>query len=280
MQGRTVVLLVGAVVIGVMLFAPTELIATGGGEGGVSPPVDGLVAPASCTAQLGSSKQVQVDTGIISGDISVPFPQDVFCSGDSGPLCSRFDYKFTYTGGNPAHSFVSVSSDLDILSCNPTCKIENNAGAGDTSTSAKVGKYIWEQRTVRFNSNLSTLYAYVITEKAAPRVSSAGGHAGTQVNLCLIQGPGGPVDPFKPQPATQNVVCAGGKCVCQLTFDRFGNLQSVTTEEPCTASSVSVCVTLGSSETCEPVQNFETITSGTGTCTTYPTRPLATTVCR
>jgi hypothetical protein len=108
---------------------------------------------------------------------------------------------------------------------------------------------------------------------------------GNTSESCLIAGPGGgtQLDPFKPVTITQSVLCAGGGCTCEITNDAAGNIESVTTSTPdCTATLTDVVVKIevqGAIEE-QPVKHFESITSGTGTCTTYPTKPKATTVCR
>ena len=72
-------------------------------------------------------------------------------------------------------------------------------------------------------------------------------------------------------------------CTCEITNDAAGNIASVTTSTPdCTATLTDVVVKIevqGAIEE-QPVKHFESITSGTGTCTTYPTKPKATTICR
>lgn len=147
----------------------------------------GLDAPLTCTAQIGSGSSVTVQAGkTASGD--VPYPLDVPCPGGSG-TCSEWNLKFTYGGGSPNHSFASISSDLDLFACSPSCSVENPVGAGDSTT--KIGEFLYEQRTVRFNSTASVSFAQFVTEKSAPRVASAGGRVGTKHNTCLIAGAGG-----------------------------------------------------------------------------------------
>jgi hypothetical protein len=193
------------------------LIAFGTGESQAAPLFPGLTAPMSCgPVPLGTSGSVMVEAGKSpSGD--VPYPKDVPCPGvgNSG-TCSEYNLKFTYTGGNPNHSAVSVSSDLDIFATNPSAVIEDPVGAGDATTN--VGQFVNEQRTVRFNENGSVFFASVTTKKSIARVGSAGGRIGTKYNSCLIATPGSivSVDPhaviagattFTPNP-TESAACS------------------------------------------------------------------------
>jgi hypothetical protein len=105
---------------------------------------------------------------------------------------------------------------------------------------------------------------------------------------CLIAGPGVQieVDPFKPQLVQQDVVCAAGGCMCHLNFDAAGNIVSVTAEPLVEGATCiprltdQLVIDLGDGQGLQPVQHFEQITSGTGTCTTYNTKPKKTTICR
>lgn len=148
----------------------------------------GLEAPLSCTTSIGTGASLTVQAGETPSG-AVPYPRDVPCPGNSG-TCSEWNLEVSYVGGNPNHSFTSVSSALDIFSCSPSCSVENPPGAGDSST--KVGEFLHEQRTVRFNSNASVLFARFVTEKSVPRVASVGGRRGSSTGACLIQGAGTP----------------------------------------------------------------------------------------
>jgi hypothetical protein len=295
MQTRTVVLLVAAVVSGVMLFGASGVSANPLGVPVAEP------GPFSCTID----KTYQILNKTITQHFEVtairgpsdefPYPVEGCTGSHSGSelQCARYGYTITSSVDLDDVVFaISADQDLDRTTSSPSTTVfVSTPGAGDPHTNFLTKAF--HEYTVRFDSefgsHVRSLEAdiYILTP-TAPRISTVLLNGFFPLlrpaASCLIAGPGVSVTQFKPLTASQNVTCAGGKCTCKLTYDTAGNLQSVTTEEPCTASSVSVCVTLTGeatqSTTCEPVQNFETITSGTGTCTTYPTRPVATTVCK
>lgn len=168
-------LLAVVVIAGLMAFRATEVKAQ------LLAP--GLDAPLTCTAQIGSGSSVTVEAGETASG-AVPYPLDVPCPGGSG-TCSEYNLKFTYPGSHPNHSFVSISSDLDLFACTPSCSVENPVGAGDSTT--KVGEFLHEQRTIRFNSTASVLFGQLVTEKSVARVGSAGGRVGSKHNSCFIE---------------------------------------------------------------------------------------------
>ena len=240
----------------------------------------GLDAPLSCTAQIGNSDTVTVEAGLTSLG-TVPYPQTVPCVDSAGNptsgLCSEYNLKFTYSS-NPNHSFASLSTDLDLYFCDPSCAVESTPTAGDSTTG--IGANVAEQRTIRFNSNASVLFARIITEKSAARAGTGGGRIGKITGACLVSGPGVPGNQFSAISVTQTQLVAGGQCLALLTYDALGNLIDVTTDTPgCFVSTDPVLV---NGEPLRDNRNPNGITHGNGTCTTWgpPIPSPSRTICK
>ena len=187
------------------------------------------------------------------------------------------------TNANFSQTVFAVPADQDTDRASPTATI-HALGAGDNAGFLVNAKH---EYAVRFNSGATkagTARLFMVTP-STPRTTTVVVRQGNTSESCVIAGPGsGPqLDPFKPVTQTQSVLCAGGGCTCEITNDAAGNIASVTTSTPdCTATLTDVVVKIevqGAIEE-QPVKHFESITSGTGTCTTYPTKPKATTICR
>jgi hypothetical protein len=205
------------------------------------------------------------------------------CTGTHpGEACADYGYTInSKTNANVDHTVFAVSADQDLDATTPTAVV---SGLGVGSNVANFLALAQHEYTVRFNSSQSKAteaHMFVLAPTAA-RTTTVLIRGGNKTESCRIAGPGVAFDPFKPQTATQDVVCAAGKCICHLTFDASGKIVSVTTDSPCSTAETDVSVTLTTptGTVTETATFFEVITSGTGTCTTYPTKPKATTVCR
>jgi hypothetical protein len=260
-----------------MLFAVTQVSAN---PPGVPVPEPG---PLSCTTQPGGDFLITAITGQSSpplpGTFPIPATRESITPCQTVDTCFDYGYNITSpTGLNVSTTVFAISADQNLDSTNPTASV-SPPGVGDTTTKFLAGAV--HEYTVGFSSSStkSATAHILITPPSAARITTVLVKSGSKTESCLIAGPGVPGNPFAPVPAKQDIVCAGGKCTCHLTFDSLGNLQTVTTDTPCTAASVSVCVSTDGGQTCQPAQSYEQITSGTGTCTTYPTKPVATTVC-
>jgi hypothetical protein len=177
----------------------------------------------------------------------------------------------------------AVPADQDTDRTSPTAVV-STLGVGDNAGFLVNAKH---QYTVRFNSGTTKsaeAHLFMVTPSTARMTTVVVRHGNTSES-CLIAGPGGgtQLDPFKPVTITQAVLCAGGGCMCHITNDAAGNIESVTTDPPCTATLTDVVVKIEVAPNVveeQPVKHFESITSVGSTCTTYPTKPKATTICR
>jgi hypothetical protein len=161
----------------------------------------------------------------------------------------------------------------------------SSLGVGDNSGFLARAQH---EYTVRFNSGVTKsaeAHLIMVAPSTARMTTVLVRHGGTNES-CLIAGPGGgaQLDPFKPLTQAQAVLCAGGGCTCHITNDAAGNIASVTTDTPeCTTQLTDVVVKIEVQPNVveeQAVKHFESITSGGGTCTTWPTKPKATTICR
>ena len=179
-------------------------------------------APLSCTASLGGGKTVT----ITAGADSLPFPHDVPCTNAPG-TCSEYTYKFTTSNASIlTRAFLSVSSDLDIFSTTPSAAIENSTCEGDGGAPL-IGRFVCEQRTVRFNQQPSGFMASVVVTRADPRVSTAGAIVGlVQTGFCLIQGPGAPGNRIAPVNIKATRLLVHDQCSVDVTTGPDGSFTS------------------------------------------------------
>jgi len=237
-------------------------------------------APLTCTAPLAFTTS-SVTIAAMPGGITNTFPYDVACPGGEGSICSKYDYKFTSSeGSNLTKSYLSVSSDLDIYAVTPAAFIENPTCEGDGNL---IGRFVCEQRQIRFNPQPSGFSASVIVTRTDPRVSTAGAIVGLlSTGFCLIQGPGAPVNPFKAVTTASNQKAAGGKCDVTVTLGADGKtpVKVETSTSDCAVASQVDLTVAGSGAGGGPFQDGAPITYGTGTTTCYPTKPKPTCVCR
>lgn len=231
-----------------------------------------LTAPLSCTLTLAGA-QLTIET--VPMGTPPTFPNDVPCTGGTG-TCSEFNYRFTYAGGNISQSFLSVSSDVGIFEASPSGSIEVASCSGDSST--KVGLNVCEQRQVRFNDAAATVNAKVVVTRAATRVSTAGAKKGASEAYCLIQGPGAPGGSlFEPFTTSKKEMFAGGKLAVTVTFGP-DNKPNGGACDPVQAPGIT-CIetTIGTGNPLVlngvVIQDFDTITSGTGTSTCVKGNP-------
>jgi hypothetical protein len=156
---------------------------------------------------------------------------------------------------------------------------------GDGDNITNLGDRMFHEYTVRWKFPTTTTAVdvhMVIVGPTTARVSTALVRRDV-TESCLVVGPGVPaVNPFTPVPSEQKEFCANSKCVCTKTFSG-GQLVKVTAEAvgagTCTVTIDDVFIQVGSGPS-EQAQSFDHITHGPGTCTTYPTKPKPTTVCR
>ena len=232
-------------------------------------------APLSCTVPLGNGTLL-VET--VPGGNSSTFPHDVPCP-NVGGTCSEYNYKFTSSSGNTlSKSFLSVSSDLAIFQTTPSATIEDPACKGDLDVPL-IGRFVCEQRTVRFGSQPNGFSASVIVTRSVPRVSTSGSFVGLlNSGFCLIQGPGVPGGAFTPITTTSNQKAAGGKCDVIVTNGANGRPVKIETSTEGCAVASQVDLTINGLPFKD--SNGAPITFGTGTSTCYATTPKPTCVCR
>ena len=223
------------------------------------------------------------------------------CVNNPGQQCVDYGYRVrtkpTNARINKAIFAVSVDQDVDSTSSTPASApsappVVSAPGAGESTT-----QFLLRSRheyTVRFltpTTNVTSFDAHMlIVAPSTPRTTTILMRSlSGALESCLIAGPGVQVqvDPFKPQLVQQDTTCAGGACMCHLNFDAAGNLVSVTADPlvqgaTCVATLLDqqLFIDLGDGQGPQQVQHFEQITSGTGTCTTYNTKPKKTTICR
>ena len=213
-----------------------------------------------------------------------PITQGVVCQNHAGEACVEYRYKISSkTNANFSQTVFAVPADQDTDRASPTATI-HALGVGDNADFLVNAKHEYAVRLNSGTTKADTGSLFMVTP-STPRATTVLVRHGNIRESCVIAGPGGgpQLDPFKPVTQTQSVLCAGGGCTCEITNDAAGNIASVTTSTPdCTATLTDVVVKIevqGAIEE-QPVKHFESITSGTGTCTTYPTKPKATTICR
>jgi hypothetical protein len=236
--------------------------------------VTAQTAPLSCSVPLGNGTLL-VET--VPGGTSSTFPHDVPCPGGGG-ACSEYNYKFTSSNGSKLiKSYLSVSTDLNIYSVSPPSIIEDPSCKGDFDIPL-IGRFVCEQRTIRFGSQPSGFSASVIVNHSAPRVATAGAFSGLlNSGFCLIQGPGVPGGSFTPYAKSEDLTLAGGKLNVNITYgpDNKPNGGSCNLVQ---ASGITCYeTTIGPGNPLmiagQEVKDFETITSGTNTSTCIKGNP-------
>lgn len=269
MLTRKSLLLAAVVVISGTQFG-TELRANPPGVPVPSPP------PLSCTTPTATINAVLGPAG--------EFPQTVACldPGNVGKECGEYRYDIIPTG-NIDHVAVGVDATQDLDSTDPSSPPTgvNPPGTGDNPSGFL--ERVQNAYAVTFNASASkktTVAMSIVAPTSADHTTVVSRAGSKSIGSCLISGPGMGGDIFKTLPITQSVVCAGGKCTCDLTFDAGGNLIAVTSASPGCNVTGELVVTIDTGGGPEEVKNFESpITSGIGTCTTFPTKPKATQVC-
>ena len=280
MRMSATILMTAALVAGVTLLTGVEF-------GTAAEPQPG---PRSC-----DTATFHIETVPSVGD----FPTTDCSPNNPGRQCVDYGYlvKTKPTGARINKSIFAVSVDQDVDSTYSTPgsvppAIVSAPGAGESTT-----QFLQRSRheyTVRFTAPTPTVTSFEahmrIVAPSTPRTTTVLMRSlSGALESCLIAGPGVQiaVDPFKPQLVQQDTTCAGGACMCHLNFDAAGNLVSVTADPlvqgaTCVATLLDqqVVIDLGDGQGPQPVQHFEQITSGTGTCTTYNTKPKKTTICR
>ena len=200
--------------------------------------VSALTAPTVCDFNEGT---IRIEAGL--GQPT--FPSDVSCPGEGATgICSKYNYRFSSTGGNIVKSFLSVSADLDIFAASSgegTPATIEDPSCGTVPANIRPGNRICEQRTVRFNSTGSTIDANVIVKRSVPRVSTAGARKGggcfgegeecwnpPAARVCLIQGPGLPstTTALIPLSSKATILVANGHCSIDVTYDGVGGFLS------------------------------------------------------
>ena len=284
MRMSATILMTAALVAGVTLLTGVEF-------GTAAEPQPG---PRSC-----DTATFHIETVPSVGD----FPTtDCADANNPGRQCVDYGYlvKTRPTGARINKSIFAVSVDQDVHSTYSTPgsvppAVVSAPGAGESTT-----QFLQRSRheyTVRFTAPTPTVTSFEahmrIVAPSTPRTTTVLMRSlSGALESCLIAGPGVQgvqieVDPFKPQLVQQDVVCAAGGCMCHLNFDAAGNIVSVTADSlapratcAVTLSDQQFFIDLGDGQPAQPIQHFEQITSGTGTCTTYNTKPKKTTICR
>jgi hypothetical protein len=236
--------------------------------------VTAQTAPLSCSVPLGNGTLL-VET--VPGGTPSTFPHDVPCPGVGG-TCSEYNYKFTSSNGsNLIKSILSVSSDLNIYSVSPSSIIEDPSCKGDFDIPL-IGRFVCEQRTIRFGSHPSGFSASVIVNHSAPRVATAAAfNQWSQSGFCLIQGPGAPGGSFTPYKKAAAQKLAGGKLDVLITYGP-DNLPNGGACNPVQAPGITCYeTTIGPGNPLilfdQEIQDFKTITSGTNTSTCLKGNP-------
>ena len=219
----------------------------------------------TCTAPLAFSNESVTVAAVPMGNPAT-FPHDVPCPSPATGTCSEYNYTFTSSNGsNLTKAYLSLSSDLNIYEVFPSAFIENPVCEGDGNL---IGRFVCEQRQVRFNSQPSGFNARVVVTRSAPRVSTGGAIVGLlQAGFCLIQGPGVPGGAFTSVSLSTSEQVAGGKCVADWSFNPAGIVTGVSTTTPgCTAGVGVVTANLPNDST-ELLQDSggATVTSGVNT---------------
>ena len=207
--------------VGFACILATEARATEG------PLAQAQTAPLSCpNVPLGSGSLTV--TAVPMGNPAT-FPHDVDCPGVGGK-CSEYNYQFTAPNGNNfTKYYLSVSSDLNIYTVSPSATIESSACEGDNILPL-IGRFVCEQRTIRFSSQPNSFPVSVIVSRSAARASTAGALTGLlQPGFCLIQGPGALTDTVTPliaRPTSSTICVAHGKCCMNVTYATDGGFTS------------------------------------------------------
>lgn len=219
----------------------------------VSFPVAKLVVPSNfqCVASF-SSRSVTVN---VCADTPGECPVPTYCTGTSGPLCSKWTYDFVWSSGlTPDDAIVSVSTNVDLYSATSSpvtpVSIENPANRGDNET--LLGAGIWEQRTVRFDGHVSPLRATIITSPSSPIPGTVAGTGRIGYfpwfSTCMIQVPG---DPGQAQAVNasgppQQFTDKDGHTYCQLPAPNgCGPLVDCTTGVPLATQALSSVINVG-----------------------------------
>lgn len=281
MPTRKSLLLFAVVIASVMVFAATEVRAHFPEGVPVTSP-----APLTCNTLPYNKWKIEA----VLGDKG-EFPVVVPCSSNHpSQLCVKYEYKVTSSKGrNADHAVIAISAGLDLDSIiDPGFHPASVFLPGDGDNATGFLSQAFHEYGVRFNPKASIAnLGVLIVGPPSERISTILVRGGKHKEACLIAGPGPGIgdavaNVFKPLPLEQTYLCAGGKCVCKLTFDASGELQSVSTDTP-ECQKIEEEIFLNG----EPVKFFgdgdgdgeDSITSGNGTCTTYPTKPLSTTIC-
>lgn len=194
------------------------------GEG--APP--GRTCTLTTTYPTGS---VQIIAGPNLGGQPVPFPLTVTnatpgtlidpnCPPDPG-TCLRWDYQWIYTGVSPPWSYVTLDSDLNLLSTFGNDPKVYKRGFGDVL--GPIGVNDHDSRVVKFTANTYSSYAasiYTATNAQVGKVT-AGFRSGLKSGFCAIQGAEKPTADAllsKPQTVTTTV----GACTVKWTLTPDG----------------------------------------------------------
>ncbi|MGI0014848.1 MAG: hypothetical protein ACREBU_15620, partial [Nitrososphaera sp.] len=175
MQARRYLLLCAVVVVMAALFAATEVQAQ-----------NGVLLPRSCVLPAGAGNTVTIQ----AGPGATQFPVDVPCLAPFTGDCSRYDYRWIYSGLNPSHSFVTFARENPFVDSSPSATV-SIPGAGDSQSGLAAN--VHEVLVARFNANTTTFNASIFTRRSEARQATAGFQSGNRSGFCLMAGPGVPI---------------------------------------------------------------------------------------
>jgi hypothetical protein len=286
-------------IVGLVVWTAGLAWATGGGS---LPPIPDVVVPVdppgflACTTNGGNNWKVEALTG--PGGV---FPVEEPCASpglNAGKTCGRYSYRITrlkfppLSGQNIEHVVFAVSAD-QVLDVPPTANpmpyqvVVSDPGDGDNVTNFLDRAFHEYAVRWKFSPTVPTSVDVhmVIVGPTSARVSTALVRR-SPTESCLIAGPGVALDPTTPLASKKEELCANSKCLCTLMYSG-GKLVSVTgspigggEEGACTTTLTDISITVEGIPLSQAIKSFDQIPHGDDSCTTYPTKPKATTVCR